>query len=863
MDMARASVPLPPPASPPHLSPLTISIPPRIPAQAVVSTAATLDPAVATKRMQEPEVTLQQLEYDEDGEDTPPTEHYTYTYQDPSKVAVQTQVFEPESPSPILAAWPSTQLNPDYLAPYHPSLHKNIHSWSQILLDQVRQKSGASLSADHTQHSAGDTALEGETAKSGASFQGVSIGTATSSARDDAIKVEKHFLFQTHHRPPHSKHGPHSSKPHPIRPRHQIHARRASERSTRAFRSLVHFLQRLLRALKRRDSSPVQEEDTKLKEVNPSSSTPPSPRPPPLSSVAVTSSPVEPSDGSLQYLSVSENGTSKDQESSRSNTYFTQASEPEPQNSSQPKKSIANTATSAVSNGRKAIKDVPKMMKFIDKIKSHAHHHPAEEVDHPTSQKQAAAQQGLKADAAPTTPKLSPAALAAAAQLEAMAEQKRKERARGPRMHPKLLELYEVTDRVLGVGTFATVKEIKLKSTGQSFALKIILKKTLQGKGSMLDTEIAVLSRVRHPNCVSLLEMFETEDAVYLVTDLAAGGELFDQLLKKGYYTEGDAARLVREILLGVEYLHAMGIVHRDLKPENLLFHDKAEDSRLMITDFGLSKVLTSGNDVLMTACGTPGYVAPEVLEEIGHGKPVDMWSVGVIAYTLLCGYTPFWGEDQPSLFENIISGEYQYEEEYWKDISPLAKSFIDSLLVTQASRRPTATQALSHPWFRAMLDQNLAAPASPADSVNLLPAMRKNFNARNVFKKAVRAVGILRRMQGSSPSSPASSSDSEGERLPRGADVTCDEGIVVTEGKTGLHQGGLSFHDVVSAAVMTNQGVRLDPVTAHVAPDMASSSVDTAGVADDSNEYLNHVNAALEVLTVKSDPEEGTMTAR
>lgn len=190
-----------------------------------------------------------------------------------------------------------------------------------------------------------------------------------------------------------------------------------------------------------------------------------------------------------------------------------------------------------------------------------------------------------------------------------------------------------------------TNSTINIASAGKSYALKIILKKTLQGKGAMLDTEISVLSKVRHPNCVSLLELFETEDAVYLVTDLAEGGELFEQLLQKGSYTEGDAARLVYEILLGVEYLHNMDIVHRDLKPENLLFADKGENAKLMITDFGLSKVLTSGNDVLMTACGTPGYVAPEVLEQIGHGKPVDMWSVGVIAYTLLCGYTPFWGE--------------------------------------------------------------------------------------------------------------------------------------------------------------------------------------------------------------------------
>ncbi|OAQ23686.1 putative calmodulin-dependent protein kinase type 1, partial [Linnemannia elongata AG-77] len=304
------------------------------------------------------------------------------------------------------------------------------------------------------------------------------------------------------------------------------------------------------------------------------------------------------------------------------------------------------------------------------------------------------------------------------------------------------------TDHVLGVGTFATVREIRLKSTGQSFALKIILKKTLQGKGAMLDTEISVLSKVRHPNCVSLLEMFETEDAVFLITDLAEGGELFEQLLQKGCYTEGDAARLVREILLGIEYLHSMDIVHRDLKPENLLFLDKSENARLLITDFGLSKVLTSGEDVLMTACGTPGYVAPEVLEQIGHGKPVDMWSLGVIAYTLLCGYTPFWGDDQQALFENIIAGQYQFEEEYWRDISPLAKNFINTLLVRPAEIRSTATQALAHPWFRAMLDQDLSAPASPQDSVNLLPAVRKNFNARTVFKKAVRAVGILRRMQ-------------------------------------------------------------------------------------------------------------------
>ncbi|KAK3825214.1 MAG: calcium/calmodulin-dependent protein kinase type 1 [Benniella sp.] len=409
-------------------------------------------------------------------------------------------------------------------------------------------------------------------------------------------------------------------------------------------------------------------------------------------------------------------------------------------------------------------------------------------------------------------------------------------------MHPRLLELYEVTDKVLGVGTFATVKEIKLKSTGQSFALKIILKKTLKGKIAMLDTEVAVLSKVRHPNCVSLLEMFETEDAVYLVTDLAAGGELFDQLLKKGNYTEVDAARLVREILRGVEYLHSMDIVHRDLKPENLLFLDKSENARLMITDFGLSKVLTNGDDVLMTACGTPGYVAPEVLEEIGHGKPVDMWSIGIIAYTLLCGYPPFWGEDQQTLFDHIIAGRYQYEDEYWKDISPLAKSFIDSLLVRPAEKRATATQALAHPWFSTMLDRDPAVTPSPPESVNLLPGVSKNINAGNVFKKAVRAVGILRRIQMLN----GGGGIRVGAAMPNGepgVQISTVSRAIETPDRARPNPVNLSLHDVVSAAMIAKQG----GIGLHTP---LNGEQDKKHVNDNSEEYLTQMDAVLESLT-------------
>lgn len=177
---------------------------------------------------------------------------------------------------------------------------------------------------------------------------------------------------------------------------------------------------------------------------------------------------------------------------------------------------------------------------------------------------------------------------------------------------------------------------------------------------------------------------------------------------------------------------------------------------------------------------------------------------------------------DQASLFECIISGEYEYEEEYWKDISGLGKAFIDSLLVRPADKRPTATQALSHPWFRAMLEQDMVTPLSPADSVNLLPGVRKNFNARSAFKKAVRAVGLIRKMQTSSGSSFGS-----------GEDTRESEQVVVTSGKNTRPSSTLSFHDIVSAAVMNKKGLNL-------------------GATEEGDEEVGKVDEVLSDLTIK-----------
>ncbi|CAG8711540.1 3466_t:CDS:1, partial [Acaulospora colombiana] len=311
-----------------------------------------------------------------------------------------------------------------------------------------------------------------------------------------------------------------------------------------------------------------------------------------------------------------------------------------------------------------------------------------------------------------------------------------------------LEKYYKVSKKILGRGSFAVVRECTDKRTGVNYALKIIMKKAIRGKEQMITTELDVLKQVDHQNIVSLHELIETKDAVYIITGLALGGELFSQLLQRGSYTEKDAAILIEQILRGVEYLHAHEIVHRDLKPENLLFSDKSPFPRLMITDFGLSKILKHHDDILMTACGTPGYVAPEVLKQTGHGKPVDIWSIGVIMYTVLCGYTPFWGEDQNALFDCIIKGVYHFDDAYWEDISDEAKELIERMLEYDPAQRITAHDALAHKWFKYAAEipdvdwsSTASSPISPRFPIS-------NSRARITFRKAVNVIQGVTRMQ-------------------------------------------------------------------------------------------------------------------
>uniref|UniRef100_S4RZ61 non-specific serine/threonine protein kinase n=1 Tax=Petromyzon marinus TaxID=7757 RepID=S4RZ61_PETMA len=269
---------------------------------------------------------------------------------------------------------------------------------------------------------------------------------------------------------------------------------------------------------------------------------------------------------------------------------------------------------------------------------------------------------------------------------------------------------YEI-GRTIGDGNFATVKECRRVSSGDGsageaewdLAMKIIDKAKLVGREEMLRSEVALTTRLgQHPNVVRLVEAMESPSDAYLVLERVRGGDLFDAITESVRFTERHAAAMVADLCRALQYLHANNIVHRDVKPENLLVQRNADGgTTLKLADLGLAMEVTGP---IYTVCGTPTYVAPEILAETGYGLEVDMWAAGVITYILLCGFPPFRSleRDQEELFEIIQLGEYEFLSPYWDHISDgheAAKDLVSRLLVVDTARRYTARQALHHPW--------------------------------------------------------------------------------------------------------------------------------------------------------------------
>jgi len=261
----------------------------------------------------------------------------------------------------------------------------------------------------------------------------------------------------------------------------------------------------------------------------------------------------------------------------------------------------------------------------------------------------------------------------------------------------QLLAKYDLTPTVLGQGYFAVVKVGIIKQTGEKVAIKFVNKKLVE-KQENLKTETSLLQMVDHPNIVKLIDICDTRDTLFIIMELMEGGELYDEIVKRKHFTEKDASFIMYQLFLALDYLHKRGIVHRDLKLENLLIK-KPGSLDIKLADFGLSKVYTG--DPLQTACGTPYYVAPEILQGDGYDHKIDTWAAGVLLYVLLSGRLPFSGDSDVELFRAILETELIWKKPQFDTVSVEAKDIIQKLIIKDPKKRYDASQALEHVFLK------------------------------------------------------------------------------------------------------------------------------------------------------------------
>lgn len=304
----------------------------------------------------------------------------------------------------------------------------------------------------------------------------------------------------------------------------------------------------------------------------------------------------------------------------------------------------------------------------------------------------------------------------------------------------KGINKYRLSDE-LGKGAFSVVRKAIDNETGAYVAIKCVSRAQLtENDIRSFKQEVEILKRVQHRNIIKFLDFFEDDDCYYLVMEYMAGGELFERIVQNTCYNEDDARNLIISLLNAVKYCHDHNIVHRDLKPENLLLSSIDDNADIKLADFGFATSLDGAN--LTTQCGTPNYVAPEILNKQRYGKAVDMWAVGVITFILLGGYPPFDDDDQNVLYRKIKAAEFSFDLDYWSLVSEEAKDFIRRLIVVDVQSRMTADMAMTHVWLRTdpkvlqtrHLESNLAA--------------LRRYSARRKLKAAVRVIIATQRMK-------------------------------------------------------------------------------------------------------------------
>uniref|UniRef100_A0A8C9W6M2 calcium/calmodulin-dependent protein kinase n=1 Tax=Scleropages formosus TaxID=113540 RepID=A0A8C9W6M2_SCLFO len=282
----------------------------------------------------------------------------------------------------------------------------------------------------------------------------------------------------------------------------------------------------------------------------------------------------------------------------------------------------------------------------------------------------------------------------------------------------------------LGKGAFSVVRRCVKVLSGQEYAAKIINTKKLSTRDHQkLEREARICRLLKHHNIVRLHDSISEEGYHYLIFDLVTGGELFEDIVAREYYSEADASHCIQQILEAVLHCHQMGVVHRDLKPENLLLASKSKGAAVKLADFGLAIEVEGDQQAWFGFAGTPGYLSPEVLRKDPYGKAVDLWACGVILYILLVGYPPFWDEDQHRLYQQIKAGAYDFPSPEWDTVTPEAKDLINKMLTINPAKRITASEALKHPWISHR--STVASCMHRQETVECL----KKFNARRKLK--------------------------------------------------------------------------------------------------------------------------------
>lgn len=301
-------------------------------------------------------------------------------------------------------------------------------------------------------------------------------------------------------------------------------------------------------------------------------------------------------------------------------------------------------------------------------------------------------------------------------------------------------EIYQLNAR-LKSGSFATVCRGTHRITGKKVAIKCVLRKELPpSDDAAIYDEVAILASLRHQYVVPLIDFFEEKDCYFIIMELMAGGDLFDRIGLKTSYSEKDARDLCRKMLEAMKYCHDFGVAHCDMKPKNLLLKSDENDSYIKLADFGFAARVHAPK-TLTKQCGTPFFVAPEILTRAPYDHQSDLWSCGAIMYLLLSGNLPFMARSQKELFRKIVIGKFEFPDSDWGNVSEEAKDLVRGLLVTDPDQRMTAVQALNSPWIR--------ESGKKLQTHTLLSASErlKTFNARMKLRSAMIAVDWISSM--------------------------------------------------------------------------------------------------------------------